>query len=240
MTYFIRHSEKLDFPTDERWKKHPRFSVNPYDSPLSENGFTLARKFISNLLHNNTKKYRYIYSSPLTRCIETSLVFQRYILEKDGILVPIRIEYGLTEIGHNMCELNNLKLVNNKVIIADPNLPIDKELHEKNIMKKFGKKNFDDKYQSIISKETINANINICQQYNTCLDMFKKISKKLEDDTHINLLCTSGRVMLLLMSYIKGEMDFETLRGQFGWCVGADVTIKNKKIKLNKIIAGFK
>ena len=45
------------------------------------------------------------YSSPMTRCIQTSVVLQDYIREKTGHLPLIRIEYALREI-YTVSELN--------------------------------------------------------------------------------------------------------------------------------------
>lgn len=237
MIHFIRHSEKLDFVDKNAWEKSERFKENPYDEPLSPNGIKMAQTYLRNVFVT-PKKFSFIYSSPLTRCVETSLCFQKYILKKFNTLVPIRIEYGLSEIGHNMTNMNFFRYKNDKIFLINKQLPIDKQLNQKSIYYKYGKKNFDMTYDSIISKETINTNKLEIQQFNTCLKLFKKLIKILNNDT-TTILCTSGRVMLLLMSFIKKKLDFDLLRNYFGWCVDISVNIKNNRFVTKKIYHGL-
>lgn len=92
MTIYIqRHGLRLDIVDkltgNNRWKTSSRFCQNFNDSPLFDND-ELA-------IHKNAKfitdKIDHIYTSPATRCIETSLILNKYI----G--APISIEYGLME-----------------------------------------------------------------------------------------------------------------------------------------------
>jgi len=109
MIYIIRHSEKLNFKHNDEWKKSQRYKKNPFDVPISKDGIKYAGECINDLLKDYDGAFSFIYSSPLTRCIETSIIFQNYIKLKYGIVVPIRIEYGLTELEYNIMNAYNFK-----------------------------------------------------------------------------------------------------------------------------------
>lgn len=73
MIYLLRHSERKDQSSDEKeklsWKKSKRFNQNPFDIPLSKNGFNVCYNAIEAILKNFKGDFGFIYSSPLTRCI---------------------------------------------------------------------------------------------------------------------------------------------------------------------------
>lgn len=84
----VRHGDRLDSNNYDEWQSTPRYKENCHDTPLSELGFAEILK------HNgHIPKVDYIYSSPMTRCVQTALQLQTFLN------VPIRIEYGITEPG---------------------------------------------------------------------------------------------------------------------------------------------
>lgn len=235
--HFVRHAEKLDFSNKDKWEKSKRHKENDNDEPLSIDGIKSVIPEMDRYSHV-TNKISYIYSSPFTRCIQTSLEMQKWISKKLKMIVPIRIEYGLTEVGTNFEVFNNFKIVNGNIVNANKNTQIDVQLHETNIYKKYGSEHFDTKYKSIIDKEIIKSNVNVLQQYNTCFKLFNKLLKKLKgtDDCFV---CTSGKVLLLLMGFINKKIDINALREYFGWFLGIDVNIKKNTFHVEKFYKGL-
>lgn len=92
MLYLIRHGDRLDYTKQgaNKFKKSKRYKNNPHDTPLSASGKKEIRKLSKNVLPENID---YIYSSPMTRCIETSIEIINTVNSK----AKIRIEYGLAE-----------------------------------------------------------------------------------------------------------------------------------------------
>jgi hypothetical protein len=233
--YLLRHSERLDQSTDEKeklsWKKSKRFRQNPLDVPLSINGVEICKDKIKNILgdiyidinklNNNLKdlqdNFGFIYSSPLTRCIQTSLEFQKYIESTYSIKIPIRIEYGLfpnffgetdTLYFSNSIDNNNIliKFVNNKLKIIKPVTYIDDNLYFEKIIKKYGKKNFDLDYKPIYSYEKINSQY-ILRPQDICshrINTFIKLSKLLNNNK-INLIVTHGEIITLFNNWINNK-----------------------------------
>jgi broad specificity phosphatase PhoE len=251
--YFIRHSEKLDFIDEDKWKKSARHDENKYDCPLSDNGVSIAEKFIKKFistLHiekgviNKSKSVDIVdkivlYSSPLTRCVQTTLVFQKYIHNKYDIMIPIKIEYGLIEIGHDLCSIDNLEF--NKGCLQQKNvlLPIDKKLETKNIFKLYGKANFDTKYKSIMSVKDTRTNKMIIEQYNECISFLHKLARSINNNK-INIFVTSGALMNLLIAATKSEMK-NHMKEYLGWCMIVKATYNKNKNKyiINDIVKGL-
>jgi broad specificity phosphatase PhoE len=84
----VRHGDRLDSNNYEEWQNSPRFKENSHDTPLSELGFSEILK-----LKGYIPEVDYIYTSPMTRCVQTALQLQTFL---DA---PIRLEYGITEPG---------------------------------------------------------------------------------------------------------------------------------------------
>lgn len=83
--YLQRHGERVGFESDE-WTKSSRYQENPFDPPLTEKGHTEIQNNIKFM-----KGIEYIYSSPLTRCMESATEISNLLN------IPIRVEYGLVE-----------------------------------------------------------------------------------------------------------------------------------------------
>jgi broad specificity phosphatase PhoE len=84
----VRHGDRFDSNNYEEWQNLPRFKENSHDTPLSELGFAEILK-----LKGHIPEVDYIYTSPMTRCVQTALQLQTFL---DA---PIRLEYGITEPG---------------------------------------------------------------------------------------------------------------------------------------------
>jgi hypothetical protein len=78
----VRHGDRFDSNNYEEWQNSPRFKENSHDTPLSGLGFAEIL-----ILKGHIPDVDYIYTSPMTRCVQTFLD------------APIRLEYGITEPG---------------------------------------------------------------------------------------------------------------------------------------------
>jgi broad specificity phosphatase PhoE len=99
VVWIIRHLHRLDRDEPDSWKKHPRYNQNFLDTPLTEFGRKAGQKAGQEIVDStpNPRKILYVYTSPFTRCIETSLEIAKSISNNTGKLVQLRIEYGLSE-----------------------------------------------------------------------------------------------------------------------------------------------
>jgi len=74
--YMVRHGDKL-YDTQEgkdNWEVSARYKENSWDVPLSNTGKINSAKIGKELVKIGfDKEIKYLYSSPLTRCIETSI-----------------------------------------------------------------------------------------------------------------------------------------------------------------------
>mgnify|MGYP006449016553 CR=1 FL=1 len=92
MIIYIRHSERLDSKNKLKWKRSKRYKENPEDTPITKEGIKIAEKK-TNIILEKMKDIDYIYSSPLTRCIETALVIKKSIKKK--LKKDIKKSYGV-------------------------------------------------------------------------------------------------------------------------------------------------
>ena len=99
--YLFRHSNKI---SSKDWKNMTRSIDNPWDKPLSKLGIDNCVNMAKQITHDNL----IIYTSPLSRCIETALHISTY-LEKINKKVIIRIENGLSKIIDTDTKKNTLK-----------------------------------------------------------------------------------------------------------------------------------
>lgn len=101
----------------------------------------------------------------MTRCVETCIQFQEFIEKKLGVLIPIKIEYGLTQ---ELCEQMYFwtdKMPNAKINLTPKGFEyeegsaqfIDDYLLVKNIAKRYEKNKIDTHYKSIISVDAVNT-----------------------------------------------------------------------------------
>lgn len=245
MIYLLRHSERIDI-NKEKWKKTKRYKNNNFDPCLTENGKKIAIEQIKKLLFNvNVSDMDFIYSSPFTRCIETSLMFQKYVMKKYNVNILIRIEYGLSPqfIGDVALWYGEYDVVlkNNKFVLKNDPKIIDDYLLSNNTMKRYGEELFDKTYKSIGVSDDLNNEKSYKESINNRLNCINKIVKKFTKDAS-TIICTHGEVIMLLRNYLQGkwEWDTENLFGGNNYCGGLELVLKSKKLHLNSIIKGDK
>jgi broad specificity phosphatase PhoE len=151
--WIIRHLHRMNLDEPNKWKEHPRYNQNFLDSPLTEFGKKAAARSAKEIIQNspNIKKIKYIYTSPFTRCIETSLEIAKEIGKYTGNMVQLCIEYGLAEAVP--IHLEFLK-VQNKTLFIDKVPILDFKLSSNQIAKDYYPY-IDTKYKSLYKKSDI-------------------------------------------------------------------------------------
>jgi broad specificity phosphatase PhoE len=151
--WIIRHLHRMNLDEPTKWKEHPRYNQNFLDSPLTNFGKRAAARSAKEIIQTspNIKKIKYIYTSPFTRCIETSLEIAKEIGKYTGKIVQLRIEYGLAEAVP--VHLEFLK-VQNKTLFIDKVPILDFKLSSNQIAKDYYPY-IDSKYKSLYKKSDI-------------------------------------------------------------------------------------
>jgi broad specificity phosphatase PhoE len=87
----IRHSERLDFTRPFYWL----FCIGQYwsDSPLTANGYQMARQKGQEIADDETFNPAYIYTSPYTRTLETGTEIQASFPHSKIVIEPLLAEY---------------------------------------------------------------------------------------------------------------------------------------------------
>ena len=105
MTYIVRHSERIDYANERFWKQCARHRENSKDPPITRRGIKLASDATKKIVEDmrDMSKYSCIYTSPFSRCIDTSIVMATAIniIRERKKLAPlqVRIDYGLRELN---------------------------------------------------------------------------------------------------------------------------------------------
>jgi len=198
--YLIRHSERLDSVDWNKWTKSKRYQENPYDTPITKNGYNIAKQTILDILKNDDHEMGNIYSSPAERCIQTALEFQKQIYKKYKKLIPIKVEYGL--IYFNIGPVNALtkyKYEDNKVIFDNSeSFLIDKHMSLKDISKRYGIEKFDMDYKSICSIEKVNSEfVNTEKSLNRIISTIIGLYKNIDNKNFLFILASSNADMVL-------------------------------------------
>jgi len=210
MIYLLRHAERIDqsknLKEKESWNKSLRYKTNLYDIPLSLNGITQAYNNIGKILKNFDGEFDYIYCSPMTRCVQSALQFQKYIFDKYDKLILVRIEYGLTIHLFKENEMfwlgSNIKLQNDKFIVTKIYEFVDKYLDRDKIYKRYGIKRFDITYTGIISREQINLEQTYTDSISSRIDTIKKITS-IVDKSKLTIICAHCETCHLIYNYIN-------------------------------------
>ena len=235
MKWLLRHSEKIKWKSEE-WKKSKRGKENIYDVPLIKEGFKIAETISKEIINLNKKEkstINSIYSSPLTRALQTAIVFQNELYKKTGNFVPIKIEYGLKE----MKKINpweNMVLENNKYKIklnTKKSLLLDNKLKISNLKKKY-KNRIDYNYKSIYSfDKTKFLELDYLDGANRVLNTIKKIDKNEKGDNYIVVShCIS--MINMIPYYTQKLLDEKNQEKIYGnnWCSRIGIN------KINKVI----
>ena len=180
MTYIVRHSERLDYANESAWLNTFRYRQNPKDSPITKRGITIAKDATKKIICNmkDFSKYKFIYTSPMSRCIDTSIVMAttiNVVRTKKGINpIKIRINYGLREL--NPIPLQTI---------------LDEEMREGSIIQRYRNHMalFDSIYESDIKFEDVEvSSINPIVEVYRPLDTMENI---VSEDKY-SIICTHG------------------------------------------------
>lgn len=246
MIYFIRHSARLDYEDMKKWEKMERFKENESDPPLSKDGEKIALQQIEKIMndkYDTDEDIDFIYSSPFARCIETAIIFRKYILKKYKINVKIRIDYGLSPqfpgdfIYWFGSDNSNIIIKNGKFIQKTTPKFLDNDMMQKEIYKKYNSNNFDIKYESKTLFDNINKIVSYQDSVNDRLESINKIANILSG---FSIVCTHGEVIMLIKNFLEKEWqpDRKNLFGGRNYCGGIECKKTKTKLLLNEIING--
>lgn len=211
MIYLLRHAERIDQTKDQNekdmWNKSSRRKINWYDTPLSKFGINQAYLGLNKIIPKNYKgSFDYIYCSPLTRCVQSALQFQKYIQDKFNQIVLVRVEYGLSLHIFKENEMfllgSNIKLIGNKFVVTKMFEFIDKYLEADKIYKRYGYNRFDTNYKSIYTREQINSEQTYTEALASRIHTINQISKNIDKDK-ITLICAHCETCHLIHNYIN-------------------------------------
>ena len=181
--WIVRHGERID-KVDKNWKRENKNKC--HDPPLTKTGKWQAKLSGRNIRRRETNKIKYIYTSPFTRCIETSLEMLKEIRKKNPECL-IRIELGITECIGNWMSWS--KILPNNIY------PITDEMTLEYFNKKYPNC-FDIKYLSYWEKLPHRE----CNQLQTIYRFYKTVKHLLKQDSPV-ILCTHsfslGQISLL-------------------------------------------
>lgn len=204
MTYIIRHSERMDHYDEERWKNMQRYYTNPLDPPITERGIYIAKDASQRILNDighNIGSYKYIYTSPFARCIETAIIISATIEYMTNHLLLIRIDNALRE----------LHLIPFKQLMDD--LMTKEQLlctYVKHLQR------FDTTYDSLISfNDVSHTSLNVIEELTRFIDAFNRI----KDVDRFSIICTHG-LNILELGIVKMD-DIHTLT--HGDCHGSSL-----------------
>jgi bisphosphoglycerate-dependent phosphoglycerate mutase len=237
MIYLLRHAERIDQSKDlkekESWNKSLRYKNNLYDIPLSLGGVTQAYLKIGKILKNFKEDFDYIYSSPMTRCIQSALQFQKYIYDNFKKIVLVRIEYGLSihlfKENEMFCLGSNIKLQNDKFIVTKIFEFIDKYLERDKIYKRYGIKRFDLTYKGIITREQINSEQTYTDSISSRINTIKKIASMI-DKTKLTLICAHCETCHLVFNYINKKWISTKYAPKYSHVGGLKLGVKSNKL----------
>jgi hypothetical protein len=166
---YIRHGERPAFTKDineiNMWENSERYQENSLDEPLTRLGKKesyLTGVRLCDILDFETNDVC-IYSSPMTRCIQTSIAIIEAIKRTTGKKLKLRIEYGLCERTSlfylNCLSFSGTSIINNDDI--DPNILINNNTIDKKLMFDYLKNEYadyiDPTYKSYVSDTDINT-----------------------------------------------------------------------------------
>ena len=243
MIYLLRHAERIDqsknLKEKESWNKSLRYKNNLYDIPLSLGGITQAYNNIGKILKNFREDFDYIYCSPMTRCVQSALQFQKYILDNFKKLVLIRVEYGLAVHLFKENEMfwlgSNIKLQNDKFVVTKIFEFIDKYLERDKIYKRYGIKRFDITYKGIMTREQINSEQNYTDSISSRINTMKKIALMV-DKSKLTLICAHCETCHLAFNYINKKWISAKDAPKYSHVGGLKLGVKSNKLVFLEMI----
>jgi hypothetical protein len=235
MLTFVRHSKKANYDKDsaEKWRRSKRYKQNQFDVPLSPDALDIANvefpKFITHC------DYKYIITSPATRCIQTSIFMQKYIKKHFNVHIPIAIENGMMFLTYGVDvdllfinnDVHNVVIKSDGVHLLDNTVKyIDNKLLPHNIYEKYGKKRFCTTYKSFMSADQINTTSSALKCANSRIKTYKYLTGLA--NKHGNMLvCTHGEVMNVIKSFVNKKWNYQTVVSLCG-----SFTVDTKKGKI--------
>lgn len=238
MIYLLRHAERIDQAKDQKekdiWNKSARCKTNLYDIPLSLNGITQAYNKIGKIIPKNYKgEFDYIYCSPLTRCVQSALQFQKYIFDKFGKVILVRIEYGLALHMFKENEIfwlgSGIKLQGNKFVVSKMFEFVDKYLDKDKIYKRYGEKRFDVGYKSFYTREQINAEQTYTDAINSRIQTILHIAKN-SSKSKITILCAHCETCHIIFNFINRKWISTKDAPKYAYVGGIKFDLKLNKL----------
>lgn len=243
MIYILRHAERIDqsknLKEKEFWNKSFRYKNNLYDMPLSINGIKQAYDNIGKILKNFKEDFDYIYCSPMTRCVQSALQFQKYIFENFQKLILVRVEYGLAVHLFKENEIfwmgTNIKLQNDKFIVTNIFEFVDKYLDRDKIYKRYGVKRFDINYKGIMTREQINLEQTYTESIDSRINTVKKIAS-IVDKTKLTIICAHCETCHLVFNYINKKWISTKNAPKYNHVGGLKLSVKSNKLVFLEMI----
>jgi bisphosphoglycerate-dependent phosphoglycerate mutase len=237
MIYLLRHAERIDQSKDlkekESWNKSLRYKNNLYDIPLSLNGITQAYNSVGKILKNFKGDFDYIYCSPMTRCVQSALQFQKYIFDNFKKMILIRVEYGLAVHLFKENEMfwlgSNIKLQNDKFVVTKIFEFVDKYLERDKIYKRYGNKRFDISYKGIMTREQINLEQTYTDSVSSRIDTMKKIALMI-DKSKLTIICAHCETCHLAFNYINKKWINTKDAPKYAHVGGLKLGVKSNKL----------
>jgi len=208
---YVRHGERPAFTDSQKeihkWKTSLRYKENKLDEPLTRRGKYESYLTGIELSKMKLRNIDYIYSSPMTRCIETSIAIIEAIKRTTGKILKIRIEYALCE-RESLFSLNYLSFSENTIIAHErinPNIiihnnVIDKELLRDNLIYKYSEY-VDSTYESFVKDIDINKERPII----ALLNYINVIEKITSENNNAMIVCHSGNPYVYLRYYLTKQ-----------------------------------
>lgn len=243
MIYLLRHAERIDQSKDlkekESWNKSLRYKTNLYDIPLSLCGIIQAYNSIGKILKNYKGDFDFIYCSPMTRCVQTALQFQKYIFENFKKIILVRIEYGLAVHLFKENEIfwlgSNIKLQNDKFVVTKIFEFVDKYLDRDKIYKRYGSKRFDISYKGIMTREQINSEQTYTDSVSSRIYTMKQLSI-IADKSKLTLICAHCETCHLIFNYINKKWISTKDAPKYGYVGGLKLGVKPNKLVFLEMI----
>jgi bisphosphoglycerate-dependent phosphoglycerate mutase len=243
MIYLLRHAERIDQSKDskekESWNKSFRYKTNLYDIPLSLYGITQAYNNFGKILKNFKGDFDFIYCSPMTRCVQSALQFQKYILDNFKKIVLVRIEYGLAVHLFKENEMfwlgSNIKLQNDKFIVTKIFEFIDKYLDREKIYKRYGSKRFDVLYKGIFTREQINSEQTYTDSVSSRITTIKQIASMV-NKSNLTIICAHCETCHLIFNYIQKKWISTKNAPKYGHITGLKISVKSNKLVFLEMI----
>ena len=246
MIYLLRHAERIDQSNHKKekqnWINSLRYKTNPYDIPLSLFGVSQAYINFGKILKNYSGGFNYIYTSPMTRCVQSALQFQKYIMDKFNVLPLIRIDYGLSVNLFKENEMfnigSNIKLIGDKFIVTKMFEFIDKNIDLDKIYKRYGSNRFDTNYISLIDRNGVNNEQTYTDAINSRINTIKNIAKN-SDKSKLTIICAHCETFNLIFNFLNKKWLTNGCAPKYSYVGGFKIGIggsKNNKLTFLEMI----